>query len=87
MTEDGMGYISVFRRETPPNKRKIYTVFGLFFFVCFLAEILPMFSFANKVEPITLGMPFGMFWLTLLVAIQFLGLVALYCWEYRSGGE
>jgi hypothetical protein len=76
--------ISVFQRETPLNKRKVYSVFGLFFAICFVAEIFPLYSVANRVEPYVLGMPFAMFWLVFLTLLQFLGLAALYCWEYRG---
>jgi hypothetical protein len=34
--------ISAFQRETPLNKRKIYIGFGLFFAICFVAELFPI---------------------------------------------
>ena len=79
--------ISLFQRETPLNKRKIYIGFGLFFAICFVAELFPIYSIANKVEPCVLGMPFGMFWLVFLTVLQFIGLAALYRWEYQGGGK
>ena len=77
--------VSLFQRETPLNKRKIYVEFGLFFAICFVAELFPIYSIANKVEPSVLGMPFG--WLVFLTVLQFIGLAVLYRWEYRGRGE
>jgi len=68
-----------------PNKRKVYIGFTVFFLLCFMAMIFPIFSIANRVEPILFGMPFGMFWLVLVTILQFCGLLALYIWEYRKG--
>lgn len=67
-----------------PHKRKVYIGFAVFFFICFMALIYPIYSLANRVEPIVFGMPFGMFWLVLMTILQFLGLSVLYNWEYRK---
>lgn len=67
-----------------PSKRKAYIGFVIFFLICFMAMIFPIYSIANRVEPIVFGMPFGMFWLVLITVLQFCGLFALYAWEYRK---
>ncbi len=56
---------------------------GLYFSVCFLAQVWPMASLANRIEPFVLGLPFFFFWYVAWVWVIFLGLVILYLWERR----
>ena len=46
-------------------------------FTCFilLMLIFPVFSIANKAEPLIFGMPFIMVWVLFWIMIEFLGLV------------
>jgi hypothetical protein len=68
------------------GKRQVYMLFAIILVILFLAQIYPIYSLVNRVEPIILGMPFGMFWLVLMCLLQFGTLLVLYIWEYGKGG-
>lgn len=51
--------------------------------VCLLALIFPVYAVANRVEPFVTGLPFSMFWIVLWIAIEFVGFIIAYNWEYR----
>ena len=78
--------VVVFRPGTPKSAR----VRGIVFFIIFCVIILVQafyWVFANKVLPIVLGMPFGMFFIVLFIAIEFVALVVLYLLESSEGSE
>lgn len=52
-------------------------IFGLTFY----------WLFANRVEPVILGLPFGLFFITLLIIIEFVLLVVLYRFEQTAGDK
>jgi hypothetical protein len=60
---------------------------GVIFFILFSIIILLQafyWLFANSAEPILFGMPFGMFFIVLLIVVEFFILVALYFWENQN---
>ena len=60
---------------------------GLIFFIIFSLVILAQafyWLFANSAEPIILGMPFGMFFIVFLIAIDFFALQILYYIEKKG---
>lgn len=74
--EDDYG-IRIFRPGTPPGEKKK----GMAFFAVLTAITLAQacfWLFANKVEPILWGMPFGMFTVVVLILLEFATLAALY---------
>jgi hypothetical protein len=87
MSNGSNGYgLTVFKPGTPPQVRSR----GIFFFILFCVIILVQccyFLFANSVEPILLGMPFGMFFVVLFVAIEFAALLALFKLEENDPKE
>lgn len=56
---------------------------GLYLIACFGAQIWPIASFANRVEPRILGLPFIFAWYVGGVFAVFIGLLALYHTEQR----
>ena len=80
--KNGYG-ITIFKPQTPRRVK----IRKLAFFVIFCSIILIQafyWLFANSVEPIVLGMPFGMFFIVLFIGIEFIVLVALYFIESRE---
>lgn len=72
--------ITVFSPGTPAGvkTRKLIFFIGL----CLIILIQACYwLFANSVEPIVLGMPFGMFFIALFIAIEFVVLLVLYSIE------
>jgi uncharacterized membrane protein len=60
---------------------------GLIFFIIFSLIILAQafyWLFANSAEPIILGMPFGMFFIVSLIALEFFALQVLYYIEKKG---
>jgi len=53
--------------------------------VCILMLTFPFYSIANRAEPFVMGLPFSMFWVVLWIAIEFVGFIAIYNWEYKRG--
>ena len=78
------GYgVSIFNPQTPWRVK----IRKLAFFAIFCSIILIQafyWLFANSVEPIVLGMPFGMFFIVLFIGIEFIVLVALYFIESKE---
>jgi phosphoglycerol transferase MdoB-like AlkP superfamily enzyme len=82
---DGYG-ISVFKSGTPPGVKTR----GIIFFIIFCLIILIQafyWLFANSVKPLVLGMPFGMFFIVLFIAIEFIALLVIYFAEAKDVAE
>ncbi len=80
-------YAFVFFKEgTPPaEKRK-----GIFFFSLLSLIVLAQacyWLFANSVEPIILGMPFGLFTVVFLIALEFFVLLVMYTMEPKEENQ
>jgi len=74
--KEGYG-ITIFSAGTPSGvkTRKLLFFIGL----CVIILIQACYwLFANSVEPIVIGMPFGMFFIGVFIAIEFVALVVLY---------
>lgn len=85
MAERNYDYsIKVFKEGTPPSKKRWYTFFVIYFILCVLAEVWPIFLIANRVRPYILGLPFSMFWTVLMVVLGFVGMIFLYRFEYKG---
>jgi len=82
---DGYG-ITVFKPGTPPSVKTR----GIIFFIIFCLIILIQafyWLFANSAKPLVLGMPFGMFFIVLFVAIEFIALLIVYFAEAKDVEE
>ncbi|GAB3680382.1 hypothetical protein [Salinisphaera aquimarina] len=66
------------------NVTKPYIIFVV---VLFLLMIFPFYGLANRVFPLVLGLPFGLFWVVLLEVIAFVALCCFYRYEYGNGGR
>ena len=83
--KEGYG-ITIFSPGTPSGvkTRKLLFFIGL----CVIILIQACYwLFANSVEPIVLGMPFGMFFIGVFIAIEFVALVVLYSIEANEMEE
>lgn len=70
-------------RDPAPHPPRRTRLVGAYLLLCFAAQVWPVATLANRVEPRVLGMPFLMAWYVGGVFAVFLGLLAL----YRSGRE
>lgn len=66
------------------NITRPYLIFAVLFF---LLMIFPLYAVANRVFPLVLGLPFGLFWIVLLEAIAFVVLCLFYRYEYSKRGR
>jgi len=67
----GIG-LQIFADGTPRHTR-VWKLAAFTFFCLVGLSAAFFWAFANSLEPIILGMPFGMFFLVCLVALSFLG--------------
>jgi hypothetical protein len=83
--EDDYGIV-IFKPGTPPKEKAM----GLFFFSVLTLIILAQacyWLFANSVEPIIWGMPFGMFTVVALILLEFVTLGAMYMFDSKKDSE
>jgi len=85
------GYgITIFKPGTPPGVRARGIIFFIILCILILMEAF-YFLFANSARPFVLGMPFGMFFIVLVIAIEFIALLILYFLEendmQKEGGR
>lgn len=77
--KDDYGVV-IFKEGTTPRERRK----GLFFFIVLSMIILGQacyWVFANSVEPIILGMPFGLFMVVMFIILEFIALAVMYAME------
>jgi hypothetical protein len=80
--KNGYG-ITVFKPGTPPGVKTRGIIF--FILLCFLIFLEAFyFLFANSAKPFVLGMPYGMFFIVLVIVIEFLALLVLYFLEAKD---
>ncbi len=81
------GYgITIFKPETSPGAKKRGILFFIIVCIIILAQSF-YWLFANSVTPILLGMPFGMFFTVLFIAIEFVVFLVLYFLELKEQDE
>lgn len=81
---DKRGYgIAVFPPDTPSGVKTRKIIFFIIFCVIIMIQAC-YWLFANSVKPIVLGMPFGMFFIGLFIAIEFVALLILYFIEAKE---
>jgi phosphoglycerol transferase MdoB-like AlkP superfamily enzyme len=81
------GYgITIFKPGTPPGVRTRGIIFFIILCILILMEAF-YFLFANSAKPFVLGMPFGMFFIVLVIAIEFVALLILYFLEPKDMQE
>ncbi len=79
MFDDSNGDYSLrfFSPNCSPATKKRGLIFTVFFCLIILAQCC-YWIFGNSALPIVLGMPFGMFIVVSLIAVEFAGLLVLY---------
>lgn len=70
-------------RPARRNKSTIINVIFVFIFAAIVFFQTFFWIFANRVEPIVLGLPFSMFFVTGLVILEFVVLVVLYKFDQK----
>ena len=70
-----------------PNHRRIYRCVLGFFVLVFVAMIWPVAALFSQVRPLVIGLPFYLFYLTVLLVGTFAVLLGLYLWENRTGSS
>lgn len=66
------------------REKKITKPYIIFVVLLFLSMIFPVYGIANRVFPLMLGLPFGLFWIVLMEVIAFLVLCGFYRYEYGN---
>ena len=83
--KEGYG-ITIFSPGTPSGVKKRKHLFFIGLCVIILIQAC-YWLFANSVEPIVIGMPFGMFFIGVFIAIEFVVLLVLYTVEANEMEE
>jgi phosphoglycerol transferase MdoB-like AlkP superfamily enzyme len=83
--KEGYG-ITIFSPGTPSGVKTRKLLFFIGLCVIILVQAC-YWLFANSVEPIVIGMPFGMFFIGVFIAIEFVALVVLYTIEANEMEE
>lgn len=77
----------LFSSRLTPHHRWIYRCVVGFFVLVFVAMIWPVAALFSHVRPLVIGLPFYLFYLTVLLVGSFLVLLGLYLWENRTGSS
>ncbi|WP_461210466.1 hypothetical protein [Desulfocurvus sp. DL9XJH121] len=65
-----------FSSSVPPARRNLLILFALLFIGVVLAQAF-YWLFANAAEPIVMGLPFGMFFIVMVIIIEYAGLLVM----------
>ena len=68
-------------------QRRLYRGVLAYFVCIFLAMIWPVATLFSHARPLILGLPFYLFYLTVLLLGSFLVLLFLYRWEGKTGSS
>lgn len=69
------------------KEKKVTKPYIVFVVLLFLSLIFPVYGIANRVFPLVLGLPFGLFWVVLMEVIAFVVLCVFYRYEYAKKGD
>ena len=73
--------------EQPPKRRRATGAYILFLLVAFTLMTVPVFTFADRVEPLVFGLPFNLFWIVLVELAAFVVILGFYVYEHGRGGS
>ena len=68
--------------KTTDGRRNVACAYIVFLVAAFILMTVPVFTFADRVEPITLGLPFNLFWIVLVELAAFLAILGFYLFEH-----
>ena len=77
----------LFPKHLDPGVRRIYRGLLVFFVMIFVAMIWPVVTLFSRAEPLVFGLPFFLFYLTVLLVGSFLVLLWVFLWEGRTGAS
>lgn len=69
------------------KKKKVAKAYTFFLIIIFLLMTFPVYAIANRVFPLMLGLPFGLFWIVLMEVAAFFVLFCFYRYEYGRGED
>jgi len=75
----------ILSKHLSSTQLRVYRGVLVFFAVIFLAMIWPLVTLFSHALPLIFGLPFFLFYLTVLLISSFLVLFCLYLWEERAG--
>ncbi|GAU75927.1 hypothetical protein [Fusibacter sp. 3D3] len=88
MKKKGNGYgngLYIFRPEISEKERKRGVFWAIYFLLCGLATIWPMYKLiGNRIYPMIGGLPFSFFWIVFVVVMIFVGVYTLYAQQYNK---
>lgn len=71
---------------TERPRRDATRPFAIFTVLMILVMIFPVYGFANRVDPMVLGLPFGLFWIVFWIGVEFVALICFYLYEHGGRG-
>lgn len=66
------------------RRRDVTKPFAGFILLMVLVQIFPVYALANRVEPMVLGLPFGLAWIIFWILVELVVLLVFYFHEYRG---
>ncbi len=72
-----------FKHDLDDESKKRGVFWFVYFVICALATIWPLYLIANRIYPMILGMPFSMIWVAAWIIIVFIGTMSKFKQEYR----
>ncbi|ERJ18728.1 hypothetical protein SSPSH_002221 [Salinisphaera shabanensis E1L3A] len=73
--------------EDTPKRRRATGAYILFLIAAFTLMTVPVFTFADRVEPLVFGLPFNLFWIVLVELAAFVAILCFYFYEHGRGGS
>jgi len=77
----------LFSKRLTPAERGLYRGVVVFFLLVFLGMVWPVVTLFSHARPLIFGLPFFLFYLTLLLLGSFFVLLGIYLWENRTGSS
>ncbi len=73
----------IFSSKLTRTERLVYGAVTVFFILSCLVTIWPIYPYFSHALPLVLGLPFGLFFLAVVLVVSFSALLAVYLWEGR----
>ena len=69
------------------GRRNATRAYIVFLIAALTLMTVPVFTFADRVEPLVFGLPFNLFWIVLVEAGAVLAVLGFYLFEHGRGGD
>ncbi|MBS63621.1 hypothetical protein C84B14_09537 [Salinisphaera sp. C84B14] len=73
--------------ENKPRRRSATGAYIVFLIAAVTLMTVPVFTFADRVEPLVFGLPFNLFWIVLVELAAFVAILCFYVYEHGRGSE